>query len=188
MFLEVQTSQNDLFVFADTFVLSFDINNFKIVEFKNMSTLIPYAIVHPHAVDLTDLYAILVGFMVFSELTRVSVHVVVLVKLYPLDMATILYIDVSIFHTTAQVLPYNRANDMSVVVNPSRQMAIIGLPLLNKVVLLSINTTSSFYNEWMLNITRTDVAPQHCTGFGRSIALVDDTTVAIAILTVPNRP
>ena len=77
---------------------------------------------------------------------------------------------------------------MSISINPHRHITIIGLPVINKVVLLSTNTTSFNYKEWTINLIRTDIYPDKVSGFGRSVAWIDNTTVAIGVLTVPNRP
>ncbi len=89
---------------------------------------------------------------------------------------------------TSLAITYNFDNDMSVAVNDARQMAIVGFGLVNTVVLFSINATDTDAFQWTLNILRTDEGPQSNIGFGRSVAWLDDTTVAISVLTVNNRP
>ncbi|CAF1197835.1 unnamed protein product [Adineta steineri] len=116
-----------------------------------------------------------------------SVYAATLVSLNPLNILAGTTLD-SMQFATAQAFSYNRNNDISVTINPKLQLAIIGLPAINTVVLMKINANSLNAKEWTLKTVRSEVGPTHCTGFGRSVAWIDDTTVAVAILLVPNRP
>ena len=187
MFLKVDPSQRYAYVFADSFVLSFDIRTMTIVEHKNISALTIRSNFRVHAVDITDTYAILVGFDDVPPRSYLSLQTAILIALNPLKIQGETYIH-HLPQPITGTLSYNRINDMSVAINPTRDMAIIGVPGINKVVLLSISTASSVDESWSLDIIRSDIGPRHCIGFGRSVVWIDDATVAIAILTVPNRP
>ncbi|CAF4581411.1 unnamed protein product [Rotaria sp. Silwood1] len=90
---------------------------------------------------------------------------------------------------SSQALYYNFGTAMSVSINPTRHMAIVGLPIENYVILLSINTTSLYYSEWTLNVTaRYATVHNAIVGMGRSVVWLDNATVAITVLTVPDRP
>ncbi len=187
MFLKVNPSQMYAYVFGDSFIITFDTLDFNMLASTSILVANSSNLFQTHAVDITETYGILVGGSVMTNMTHLSICAAILVAVNPLKMVISKPMDDK-YLATAKIFSYNRANDMSVAINPRRHIAIIGLPAINKVVLLNINATSTFVEKWNFNITRTEVAPQHYTGFGQSVAWIDDTTVAIAILTVPNRP
>jgi hypothetical protein len=65
MLLKVIPSQKYAYVFADSFVLSFDIPDNLIIELRNLSTLWSF----PVTLDLTDKWAILVSFIANMNIT-----------------------------------------------------------------------------------------------------------------------
>jgi len=70
MLLKVALSQKYAYVFADSFVLSFNIPDNLIIELRNLSTLWSFPITAvPHALDLTDKWAILVSFIANMNIT-----------------------------------------------------------------------------------------------------------------------
>ncbi|UJR17742.1 hypothetical protein I4U23_004640 [Adineta vaga] len=141
-----------------------------------------------HAVDLSDSYAILIGCFRMRNYECLSVYIAVLVRLRPLQIVHNININDGFPQDAALAMTYNRANDMSVSLNPTRQLAFIGLPVINKVVLVNINTSSLDLTKWTMNIIRVDTVAHRLAGFGRSIAWVNDNTVAIAVLEVSNLP
>ncbi|CAF3372252.1 unnamed protein product [Rotaria socialis] len=181
MFVKVHPSQNHALVFTDNRIIKFYFNSSEdpwmdISKWKFRT----------HAIDLTETYAILVGFHVDSDKPHLSKYVAILFHLDTLNELGIVSIYMH-YQYTAQALTYNFENDMSVVINSERKMAIIGLPVVNTVVVLSINTTSSSIENWTIQVIHTKISSQDYTDFGRSIAWIDGTTVAVNILTARNQ-
>lgn len=185
MFLKVNPSQTYGYVFADSFMLAFRTLDF-IIVINHTVPADSIFILQPRAVDITETYAILVGFHLDYK-PESSVYAAALVSLNSLKPRATAFLGGNI-QATAKVLPYSRDNDMSVAINPKHQIAIIGLPALNKVVLLNINADEPSFQNSTLQVTRTEDGPGYVTGFGRSVAWIDDKTVAISVLIVPNRP
>ena len=154
---------------------------------KELTELVPLPF-RTHAVALTDSYAVLIGFLIPENERYVTVYLAYLISLQPL-----LHIDNKVIHfcipqSTIQSFLYNPNNDRSVDFNSAGNTATIGLPVLNKVVIFKIATNSSNFIPWKIVKNQTDIVlPQH-HGFGRSVAWIDDKTIAILILSVSDRP
>ncbi|CAF1141116.1 unnamed protein product [Rotaria sordida] len=73
---------------------------------------------------------------------------------------------------------------MSVAINDVRQIVAIGLPIFDIVMLLNITVSG---DDGWLNLTRTINSSQVNVGFGRSLAWIDDKTIAIAVLDVADQ-
>ncbi|CAF3812651.1 unnamed protein product [Rotaria sp. Silwood1] len=108
-----------------------------------------------------------------------------LITLHPLER--IGAVDLTDYYpqNLAVAITYNRPNDMSIAVNTVRQMAIVGVPIHDRVLLLSVNMNATIENR--LNLARAIIASPLNIGYGRSVAWINDRTVAISALDVPDR-
>ncbi|CAF4323510.1 unnamed protein product, partial [Adineta steineri] len=189
MLLKVVPSQKYACVFADSFALMFDIVNNEIIELTDSYTFFsyPYPII-PHAIDVTDTYIIGVAYAISYINPNLAVIIAFLCELQPfrsINYTTIIDIN-SFAQIVALATTYNIANQMSIAVNNERQMAVFGFPLTNVVLLLNINTTSTNTSQWNINVMRTDYGPPN-SGFGQSVAWIDDKTVAILLYSINAR-
>ncbi|CAF3763515.1 unnamed protein product, partial [Adineta steineri] len=189
MLLKVVPSQKYACVFADTFALMFDIVNNEIIELKDSYIFYSYSYpIIPHAIDVTDTYVIGVAYAISYINPNIAVVIAFLCELQPfrsINHTTIIDMN-SLTQTAALATTYNIANQMSIAVNNERQMAVFGFPLINVVLLLNINTTSTNTSQWNINIMRTDHGPPN-SGFGQSVAWIDDKTVAILLYSINAR-
>ncbi len=188
MLLKVTPSQKYAYVFADSFALSFDIINNRIIELRNISTLwyFPSTVI-PHAFDLTDKWAIVATFALVPNNPKIAIIAVFLCGLQPLRCYQYVIPFDNYTQSADLAITYNRDNDISISVSETRQMAIVGFAQCNTVSLFTINATNTNTSQWKINQIRIDIGPQINSGFGRSVAWINDTTVAIAILTINDR-
>lgn len=188
IFLKLNPSKTHAYVFADYFMLTIDTLDLRIVANESIGIDISSgASLQTRAVDITETYGVLVGISAHPDVTPFFTYGALLVSLNS-SQTTSLKPMYTQYRSTADIFSYSHTNDMSISINPRRHIAVVGVPALNIVFLLSINTSSTAITEWNLNITRYEVGPQYCTGFGQSVLWIDDVTVAITILKVPNRP
>ncbi|CAF1303994.1 unnamed protein product [Adineta steineri] len=188
MFLKVNPSQTYAYVFTDSHIFKIGTVDFEIVSSTSFGDSPPSTSFQTHAVDITENYAILVGFTRINQMIKSTGLIAYLSSLNSFGEGIKAFLDDARFKDISQVFSYSRANDMSVAINPRRHIAIIGLPARNRIILLNINATDQFPQKWTLDIIRTEFGPQQYSDFGRSVVWIDDTTVAITILTTPNRP
>ncbi|UJR29531.1 hypothetical protein I4U23_010748 [Adineta vaga] len=185
LFLKTDPSQLYMYVFASRHIHIFDPVSSTFTSYVNMTKA--SLSFHVTGVDITATYAICVGLYIAPKMPYYSTYAAKLLLLGSMDFLNGITLHSTLF-VTAQAFFYNRNNDISVAVNHRRHLAIIGLPVANTVVLLKINATLPNPDDWNLNIVRNEVGPMHCTGFGRSVVWINDTTVAVVVLIVPNRP
>ncbi|CAF3974682.1 unnamed protein product [Adineta steineri] len=189
MLLKVIPSQKYACVFADSFVLMFDIVNNEIIGLTDSYTFYsyPYPIIIPHAIDVTDTYVIGIAYAISYINPNTAIVIAFLCELQPFRSINYTTIYSDVFYQTADLAKtYNIANQMSIAVNNKRQMAVFGFPFSSAVLLFNINMTSTDASQWNMNIMRTDFGPPN-SGFGQSVAWLDDKTVAILLLSINAR-
>ena len=188
MLLQVDPSGHYAYVFADTFVYSFDIVNKKADQTVLNGYLLLGPQLIPNSIDITDSVGILVGYRVQTIYTILYRFVAILINLRPIGL--IQTIDLN--GTDTQVLDSsilsNRANDMSVSLSPTRELAIIGVPMFDQVFLFSLQPDGIAQDGWIPNLIRIDTLPQRNVAFGRSVAWIDESTVAIVAFNIAERP
>ncbi|CAF4149831.1 unnamed protein product, partial [Adineta steineri] len=188
MLLKVVPSQKYACVFADSFALMFDIVNNEIIELTDSYTFFsyPYPVV-PHAIDVTDTYVIGVAYATSFVNPNIAIVIAFLCELQPFRAINYTTVYSNLFYQTVPLATtYNIANQMSIAVNNERQMAVFGFPLFSVVLLFNINTTSTNTSQWNINLMRTDFGPPN-SGFGQSVAWIDDKTVAILLYSINAR-
>ncbi|CAF3735698.1 unnamed protein product [Adineta steineri] len=188
MLLKVVPSQKYACVFADSFALMFDIVNNEIIELTDSYTFFsyPYPVV-PHAIDVTDTYVIGVAYATSFVNPNIAIVIAFLCELQPFRAINYTTVYSNLFYQTVPLATtYNIANQMSIAINNERQMAVFGFPLFSVVLLFNINTTSTNTSQWNINLMRTDFGPPN-SGFGQSVAWIDDKTVAILLYSINAR-
>ncbi|CAF4148627.1 unnamed protein product, partial [Adineta steineri] len=188
MLLKVVPSQKYACVFADSFALMFDIVNNEIIELTDSYTFFsyPYPII-PHTIDVTDTYVIGVAYATSFVNPNIAIVIAFLCELQPFRAINYTTVYSNLFYQTVPLATtYNIANQMSIAINNERQMAVFGFPLFSVVLLFNINTTSTNTSQWNINLMRTDFGPPN-SGFGQSVAWIDDKTVAILLYSINAR-
>ncbi|CAF1453698.1 unnamed protein product [Adineta ricciae] len=181
MLLKVSPSQKYAYVVADSFVLKFDITQNRIVELKASTSFYQIPGKYPHAMDLTEDWALIAAYVATPGNSNLAAPIVFLCSLNPLRLVGFASIFDGFLQTISFAKTYNLANHMSISVNKERQMAIAGYPLINLVSLFIVNATSIDTSKWMIERVRTDFGPSD-SGFGQSVAWIDNETVAIDVL------
>lgn len=167
------------YVFADSFVLSFDIARNQIHE---LNSSFPHL---PRAFDLTDTWAVVAGLGFYYNYVYPMVY---LVQLQPLSCITEIYPPFEVMFDGIYTAVYARANEMSVALNPRRDVALIGFPLYDTIWLVTVDAASSNSIQWNITLTNQTAWPTSGIGFGRSVTWIDDDTIVVTVLNVPNRP
>ena len=166
------------YVFADSFVLSFDIAKNRIHEVNSSFPGLP------HAFDLTDRWAIVTG---LGHYYNYVYPIVYLVQLQPLSFITEINPPFEVMFDGIFTEVYARAYEMPVALNPRQDTALIGFPIYDTVWLVTVNATSLNSHDWNIALTNQTVWPTLGIGFGRSIAWIDNNTIVVTVLNVPNR-
>jgi len=174
------------YVFADSFSLSFDILQNKIVECVPTDSLFQVWPYLPRAFDLTDKWAVVAG-LVQTQTTLIPT--IYLMQLQPLSFLNdIWYPDwIDILYDGLYTNTYARANDMTVSLSPTKDRALIGIPMYNSVFIATINYNSSYPNNSNINIINEAILPISDIGFGRSVAWIDNKTIIVTVLTLLDR-
>ncbi|CAF2613931.1 unnamed protein product [Rotaria sp. Silwood2] len=187
MLLKVSPSQQYAYVFADKFILSFDIINNRIDQLINNSNWFMSSPMIPHALDVTDSWAISIGFLLTPFPKLVPLYTAMLFNLHPFHYMSTAYLNHSNVLKLHDATDYNQANDMSVAISATRKMVIVGLPLLDRVFLFNIRSSNSTDGNLQLSLIRIDQSSQRSIGFGRAVAWLNNETVAISVFNVPDR-
>ncbi|CAF4594385.1 unnamed protein product, partial [Didymodactylos carnosus] len=128
----------------------------------------------PHALGMTETFAVVAGYAFVIGIEE-YIPIVYLVDLYPLTLDFTLVSNVTLISNVAvsisAAVTYSLQYDMSVDINEQNQV-LIGMPLFDTVVVLSANATN-------LTIVKNLNRYHSYTGFGKSVAWIDNTTVAI---------
>ncbi|CAF4043688.1 unnamed protein product [Rotaria magnacalcarata] len=181
MFVKYDASRNHAIVFIDDAILALDLDSLKMSIGKD----IMHWRFRTHAVDLTGAYVILVGSYKESAGEHISRYVAIF-----LDLATLRAVNMtllcSVYQFTSRTFTYHSDNGVSIAINSERNMAIIGLSAENIIIFLSINVTIPWSENSPIHVIRTEVSSQYHTGFGQSVAWIDNTLVAVNILNVGN--
>ncbi|CAF4494555.1 unnamed protein product [Rotaria sp. Silwood2] len=194
--LKADPQEEYAYVFADSFVLSYNLFTKKVIQSfnntffdENVETFIP------KAVDLTNELAIVTG---YSPYQRFDLH---LWKIYPIQlrpkMASLCpvsnassIIDNIIRMGKSDQTPKNRNYGMSVSIDPSGRFTAFGSTLLNIVRIYKISDNKNCARG---NVTFGTIRPNigsnmQDIGFGRSIAWLDDKgTLAVLVYKSTNQ-
>ncbi|CAF1682228.1 unnamed protein product, partial [Adineta ricciae] len=181
MLLKVSPSQRYAYTFADSFVLKFDITQNRIVELKASQNFYPIPEKYPHAMDLTEDWALIAAYAATPGNANLAAPIVFLCSLNPLQYLGFTSFVDDLLQVISLAKTYNLANHMSISVNKGRQMAIAGYRLINLVSSFTVNATSTNMSTWTVQRVRIDVGPSN-SGFGQSVAWIDNETVAINVL------
>ncbi|CAF1506343.1 unnamed protein product, partial [Didymodactylos carnosus] len=138
----------------------------------------------PHALSMTENFVIVAGYGFDYNLGE-YVPIACLIHLNPLtfDIAFVTFVPLLSDNRLVPIISavdYSLAYDMSVAVNAQNQV-LVGVPSFDSVVLLSVNATN-------LNIVNSITRYQSYTGFGKSVAWIDNTTAAILVYNLADYP
>ncbi|CAF1282790.1 unnamed protein product, partial [Didymodactylos carnosus] len=137
----------------------------------------------PHALGMTENFAVVAGYA-FAIDIEAYIPIVYLIDLYPLTLDFTLVTNVTLLSNVGisigAAITYSLQYDMSVDVNEQNQV-LIGMPLFDTVVVLSANATN-------LTIVKNLNRYHSYTGFGKSVAWIDNTTVAILVYSLAEYP
>ncbi|UJR17883.1 hypothetical protein I4U23_004782 [Adineta vaga] len=187
MLLKVVPSQKYAYVFADSFVLMFDIIQNRIIDLKQSTNFYTFSTkVIPHAIDLTETWALVTSYALATMNTNIASPVISLCSLNPLRVITSTALIDSLVQTAALATTYNLDSHMSISINKELQMAIVGVPILSAVFLFHVNATNINTSQWQLERTRVNQGPRN-VGFGQSVAWINDNTVAVVLLSINSR-
>jgi hypothetical protein len=156
------------------FMFKFDIVKNEIVENVMLNSLWPSLSFLPHAFDLTDSWAVIIG---YGHSTAGKKQYVTLGCLIDLISFTGLSCQTLIRETTylvpSKVVVYNELYEMSVAIRNKK--ILVGIPRLDSVVVLT-NTGTSLIVSHVHTVSYTS-----SSSFGRSVDWVDDSTIAVLV-------
>lgn len=177
MLLKVIPSQKFAIGIGDSFIFKYSIENNSLVELYNSSQFFMSINFISHAFDITNDYGMVVGFCVIPASTLVAVHAGFFISIHPLKATAFLDLDNIQIHLVNLAINYNRPNDMSIALSSKRNMAVIGIPVFDKIIILNFQVIGGVN----ISITRMRFAsaPEAPSEFGRSIAWIDERTVAL---------
>lgn len=181
MFLKVDPQEKFVYIFADSFILSYDLFTNQINQINQTNSIVfgnNYGSFTPYAFDLKNDWAAVTGFCLTHNNSRSKPY------LYIFGLQPLHVINVSAISTNdiqgSERITYNQDYDMSLSINPSGTTLVIGEVQLNKVTIAYMDGNNTF-----LSVSRFHEIsePENWTGFGRSITwLYDDETLAILVL------
>ncbi|UJR19701.1 hypothetical protein I4U23_022835 [Adineta vaga] len=181
MFLKVDPQEKFVYVFADSFILSYDLVIDQINEINQTNFVVfgnNYGTFTPYAMDLKNDWAAVAGFHSTQNNSR-SKQCLYIFGLQPLRVINVSSIGVNDIQGSERTI-YTQDYAMSLSINPSGTTLAIGDIQLNKVTIayMAGNETCRFVSKFHeIN------EPEIWTGFGRSVIwLNDDETLAILVL------
>jgi len=181
MFLKVDPQEKFAYIFADSFILSYDLFTNQINQMNKTNSIIfgnSYGSFIPYVFDLKNDWAAVAGFHLIRNNSR-SKQCLYIFGLQPLRVINVSAIGVNDIQGPERT-SYNQDYDMSLSINPSGTTLAIGEVQLNKVTIAYMdgNETFRFVSKFH-EISE----PDNWTGFGRSVIwLNDDETLAILVL------
>ncbi|CAF1499308.1 unnamed protein product [Adineta ricciae] len=181
MFLKIDPQQKFAYVFADSFILSYDLLNNQIDQINRTNSIIfgnSYGSFTPYAFDLKNDWAAVAGFHIIQNNSR-SKQCVYIFGLQPLRVINVSSIGLNDMQEFDRI-SFNHDYDMSLAINPSGTTLAIGEVQLNRVTIAHIdgNEEVRFISNF-IQMSEFDV----WNGFGRSVLwLEDDETLAILVL------
>ena len=195
MSIKIDPQEKFAYVFADSFILSYDLSTNLVDQFIDTTngTFWNNHQVTVRSFDLTNEWALVAGYTSFQIVKTVSFYIAFRVKLRPLRCIP----EPIQFHggyvSTAEVLVYNREYDLSVSLNSFGLLAAIGVPILNRVVLIqffedlldetSDNGSFTVNQDGLYVSSSSDIS-----GYGRSVTWLNDPgTLAILVETSENQ-
>ncbi|CAF3978164.1 unnamed protein product [Adineta steineri] len=180
MFLKVDPQEKFAYIFADSFILSYNLSINRINQINNTNSIIfgdNYGLFTPYAFDLKNDWAVVAGFHSTQNNSR-SKQCLYIFGLQPLRIINVSSIGVNDIQGSERT-NYNQDYDISLSINPSGTALAIGEVQLNKVTIAYMdgNTTFRFVSKFY-EISESE----NWTGFGRSVIwLNDDETLAILV-------
>ncbi|UJR19390.1 hypothetical protein I4U23_022520 [Adineta vaga] len=181
MFLKVDPQEKYAYIFADSFILSYDLFTDRITQINRTNSIIfgnNYGSFTPYAFDLKNDWAAVAGFHLIQNNSR-SKQCLYIFELQPLRVINVSSIGMNDIQGSERI-GYNQDYDMSLSINPSGTTLAIGEVQLNKVTVAYMdgNKLARFVTKFH-EITESEI----WNGFGRSaIWLNDDETLAILVL------
>ncbi|CAF3838231.1 unnamed protein product [Rotaria sp. Silwood1] len=194
--LKIDPQEKYAYVFADSFVLSYDLSTNKVVQtFNNTFFDDNTEKFIPTAVDLTNEWAVVTGYSP-SQGFGVDLGKTYPVRLRP-EMLSICPISnvSSRFGSLFRLLKskqiiYNRDHGVSVSIDPSGRLLALGNAALNTMAVFKM---SDITNCLPGNVSASEISPRSSTsmhemGFGRSVAWLDDQgTLAVLVYKSKNQ-
>ncbi|CAF1310768.1 unnamed protein product [Adineta steineri] len=185
MFLKVDPREKFAYVFADAFILSYDLSFDKINQINRTNSIVfgnSYGSFTPYAFDLKNDWAAVAGFHLIQNYSR-SKQCLYIFGLQPLRIINISAIGVNDIQGTERT-SYTQDYEMSLSINPSGTTIAIGEIQLNKVTIAYMSGNKTFRSVSKFH----EISElENWTGFGRSVSwLNDDETLAILVLKTMN--
>jgi len=184
MNIKITPNNRYAYVFADSFVLSFDIETNQIIELIN-STDIFLSSFFPRAFDLTDDWAVVTGIEFFGTYYG---YRSLIIRLKPMSGISDIDATDATIYNNAKAQVYDRINDMSVSINPQNHLILVSYPIQQRIFIAELNTTKYMGLLYSVSIKHEIHWSTANMGFGRSVAWIDDKTFAITMFTTANRP
>ncbi|CAF1503763.1 unnamed protein product [Adineta steineri] len=185
MFLKVDPQEKFAYVFADSFILSYDLFTDQINQINKTNSIVfgnSYGSFAPYAFDLKNDWAAVAGFHLVQNYSR-SKQCLYIFGLQPLRIMNVSVIGADDIQGSERT-SYTRDYEMSLSINPSGTTIAIGELQLNKVTIayLGGNESHRFVSKFH-EISESE----NWSGFGYSISwLNDDNTLAVLVLKSTN--
>lgn len=194
MSIKIDAQEKFAYVFADSFVLSYDLSTNIVDQFIETAngTFWLDQQVTVRAFDLTNELALVAGYSSFPQMPSRSISKAFLVQLRPLRVISYASIDNNTI-STDETLTYNRDYDLSIALDSSGLLAAIGAPHLNRVVIAEIpdsleNETSYDIDLELNQFSLYASVSSGILGYGRSVTWLDDRgTLAVLVETSTNQ-
>ena len=184
MQIKVDPQGRYAYVFADAFLLSFDILAMNVKQMRRIKEVFKDTY-HPRAFDLTDTWAIVTGVQLTGRYYHYETY---LMRLPWLNSTSSLGAAHSKVDSIAKVNIYDRDNDMSVAVNPQKNLTLVGFPRHERVLVVTTKGPVNNYDYCKI-LVKYDVSwPGSNMDSGRSVAWLTDEIVAVTMFNVPDRP
>ncbi|CAF0999541.1 unnamed protein product [Adineta ricciae] len=181
MFLKVDRRENFAYIFADSFIFSYDLLLNQINQIDRTNSIMfdsSYESFTPYAFDIKHDWAVVAGSHSVQNQSR-SKQCLYILGLQPLRVINVSTIGANDLQGPDKAT-YNQDYDISLSINPSGTAIAIGEAQLNKVTIAYMNGDDTFpFVSKFHEISE----PENWTGFGRSVIwLNDDETLAILVL------
>ena len=181
MFLKIDPQEKFAYIFADSFILSYELSVNRIDQISQTNALIfgnDYGSFIPYAFDLKNDWAAVAGFHSIQN-NSYSRQCLYLFGLQPLRVINVSAIGINDIQGPDRS-GYHQDYDMSLAINPSGTTLAIGEVQMNKVTIAYIEKDN---NSRFVSKFHQISEPENWNGFGRSVVwLNDDETLVVLVL------
>ncbi|CAF0977854.1 unnamed protein product [Adineta ricciae] len=187
MVIKVDPAQKSVYLFADTFISSFSIDDSKIHDIRDLDVHIDFPF-RVRAVDITDSYMVAAGYYILPPNPDLISYVALLFTLNLLRIVSTTDRQDPHFRRESKTLSYTVDSTMAVAINPTYNIVVVTFSSINLIKVLYVDKNHMNSAAWTLNPTK----GHHCSniniGMCRSAVWLNDLSIAMLFSTVSNRP